>query len=82
MGCLLNGLRTSGISADKWTIAAQDKGEKRKTVEQEAERFVGKWTATEKARARLRYAVVCPNLTRRTKDRIVQISMPALVRSP
>ena len=30
------------------------------------------WIAAEKARAGLRHAVVCPNVTGRTKERIVQ----------
>ena len=34
--------------------------------------FRGEWTAAEKARARLRHAVVCPNVTGRTKERIAQ----------
>ena len=46
----------------------------RKTVEQEAERIMAKGTVTEKVRAGLRHAVaiVCPNVTRRTKERIAQ----------
>ena len=40
--------------------------------EQGAERFMAKWIAEEKARARLRHAVVCPNVTGRTKERIAQ----------
>ena len=31
------------------------------------------WIAAEKARAGLRHAVVCPNVTGRTKERIAQI---------
>ena len=31
-----------------------------------------KWIAAEKARARLRHAIVCPNVTGRTKERITQ----------
>ena len=33
---------------------------------------MAKWIAAEKARAGLRHAVVCPNMTGRTKERIVQ----------
>ena len=33
---------------------------------------MAKWTAAEKARAGLRHAVVCPNVTGRTKERIAQ----------
>ena len=39
-------------------------------AEQGAERFMAKWIAVEKARAG--HAVVCPNVTRRTKERITQ----------
>ena len=39
------------------------------TAEQGAVRFMVKWIAAEKARAGLRHAVVCPNATRRTKER-------------
>ena len=31
---------------------------------------MAKWIAAEKARAGLRHAVVCPNVTGRTKERI------------
>ena len=51
-------------------IAAQDDGEWRRTAEQGVERFMAKWIAAEKARARLRHAVVCPNVTGKTKERI------------
>ena len=36
------------------------------------EHFMAKWIAAEKARAGLRHAVVCPNVTGRTKERIAQ----------
>ena len=36
------------------------------------QRFMAKWIAAEKARARLPHAVVCPNVTGRTKERIAQ----------
>ena len=36
------------------------------------ERFMAKWIAAEKARAGLRHAVACPNVTGRTKETIVQ----------
>ena len=42
-----------------------------------------KWIATEKAKAGLRHAVVCPNVTGRTKERIPpKASGLVLVRSP
>ena len=52
--------------------AAQDEGEWRKTAEQGAEHFMSKLIAAEKVRAGLRHAVVCPNVTGRTKERVAQ----------
>ena len=73
MGRSLDDPRAFGINADELTIAAQDKGEWRRTAEQGAERFMAKSTAAEKARAALWHAaVLCPNVTRRTKERIAQ----------
>ena len=43
----------------------------RRTAEQ-AEHFMAKWIAAEKARAGLRHAVICPNVTGKTKERIAQ----------
>ena len=51
---------------------AQSEGECGKTVEPGVERFMAKWIAEEKARTGLRHAVVYPNVTGRTKDRISQ----------
>ena len=72
MGCFLDDLRAFGINADQWTSAAQDEGEWRRTAEQGAEHFMAKLIAVEKAKAGLRHAVVCPNVTGRTKERIAQ----------
>ena len=72
MGCLLDDLRAFGINADQWTTAAQDEGEWRRTAEQGAEFFMTKWVFAEKTKAGLRHAVVCPNVTERTKERIAQ----------
>ena len=72
MGCFLDDLRAFGISADQWTTVAQDEGEWRRTAEQEAEHFMAKWIVVEKPRAGLRHAVVYPNVTGRTKERIAQ----------
>ena len=52
--------------------SAQDEGEWRRTAEQGAEHFMAKWIAAEGARAGLRYAVVCLNVTGRTIERIAQ----------
>ena len=72
VGCFLDYLRAFGINADQWTTAAQDEGEWRRTVEQGAEHFMAKWIVAEKAKAGLRHAVVCQNVTGRTKERIHQ----------
>ena len=72
MGCFLDDLRAFGINADQWVAAAQDEGEWRRTAEQEAEHFVAKWIVAEKNKAGLRHALVCPNVTGRTKERIAQ----------
>ena len=72
MGRFLDDLRAFGIDADQWTTAAQDEGEWRKTAKQGAECFMAKWIAAEKVRAGLRHAVICPNVTGRTKERIAQ----------
>ena len=72
IGCFLDHLRAFGINAHEWTTAAQDEEKWRRTAEQGAERFMAKWIAAEKARAGLRHAVVCPNVTGRTKERIAQ----------
>ena len=72
MGCFLDDVRAFGINADPWKTAAQDEGEWRRTAEQGAEHFMAKWIAAEEARAGLRPAVVCPNVTERTKERIAQ----------
>ena len=72
MGCFLDDLRVFGINADQRTTAAQDEGEWRRTAEQGTEHFMAKWIVAEKAKAGLQHAVVCPNVTGRTKKRIVQ----------
>ena len=69
-GCFLDDLRAFGINADQWTTAAQDQGEWRRTAEQGEEHFLAKCIAAEKTKAGLRHAVVCPNVTGRTKERI------------
>ena len=63
MGCFLDDLRAFGINADQWTTAAQYERERRKTVEQGVEHFMAKWIAAKRARAGLRHAMVCPNVT-------------------
>ena len=72
MECFLDNLRAFGINADQWTTVAQDEGEWRRTAEQGAEHLMAKLIVTEKARAGLRHAVVCLNVTGRTKERIAQ----------
>ena len=80
MGCFLDDLRAFGINTDQWTTAAQDEEEWRRTAEQGVEHFMAKLIATEKAKAGLRHAVVCPNVTGMTKKRKAQ-SMRARVGS-
>ena len=72
MGYFLDDLRDFGINAVQWTTAAQDEGEWRTTAQQGAGHFMAKWIAAEEARAGLRHAVVCPNMTGRTKQKIAQ----------
>ena len=62
-GCFVDDLRAFGINADQWTTEAQDEREWRRTAQQGAEQFMAKWIAAEKAKAGLRYAAVCPNVT-------------------
>ena len=71
MGCFLDDLRAFGINADQWTTAAQDEGEWRRTAEQGA-RHYGTMDRCRKNKAGLRNAVVCPNVTGGTKERIAQ----------
>ena len=72
MGCFLDDLRACGINADQWMTEAQDEGEWRRTAGQGAEHFMAKWIVAEKTKAGLRHAVVCPNVTGRTKERTAQ----------
>ena len=72
MGCLLDDLRIFGIDPDKWTIAAQDEGGWLRTAKQGAECFMTKWIPVERARAALRHAETCPNMTGRTKKMLAQ----------
>ena len=41
-------------------------------MEHGAGRFIAKWVAVEKAWAELQDAVVCPNVTEKTNERIAQ----------
>ena len=73
MGYFLDDLRAFSINADQWmTAAAQDEWEWRKTAERGADHFMAKWIVAEKTKVGLRHAVVCPNVTGRTKKRIAQ----------
>ena len=65
-----------GINADQWAAAAQDEGKWRRAAEQGAEHFMAKRVAAEKAKAGLRHAVVCTNVTGRTKKMIAQSKQP------
>ena len=73
MGCFLDDSRAFGINADQWTTTVQDEEKWRRTAEQGAEHFMANLITAEKIRAGLRQlAVVCPNVTGRTKERIDQ----------
>ena len=76
MGRFLDDLRAFGINADQWTTTAQDEWEWRRMAEQvvAGHFFMAKWIAAKNARAGLLryYAVLCPNVTERTKGRIAQ----------
>ena len=71
-GFFLDDFRAFSINADQWTTAAQDEGKWRRMAEQGAERFMAIWITAEKARSGLRHAIICPNVTGRTKERIAQ----------
>ena len=77
MDCFLDDLIAFGIKADQWTTAAQDEREWRRTAEQGAEHFMAKWIAAEKAKAGLRSAVVCPNVTGKAKKKMIAQSKRA-----
>ena len=76
MGCFLDDLRAFSVNVDQWTTVAQDDGGWRRTAEQGAEHFMAKWIVAEKAKAGLRHAVLRPNVTGRTKERIAQSKRP------
>ena len=72
MGFFLDDLGSFGINADQWTTAAQGKGGMAQNGGMRGEHFMVKWIAAEEVGAGLRHAVVWPNVTGRTKERIAQ----------
>ena len=50
----------------------EDEEKWRRTAEQGAKHFMAKWIVAEKTKAGLRHAVVCSNVTGRTKERTAQ----------
>ena len=71
IGCFLDDLRAFDINAVD--DCSPRRGRWRRTAEQGGEHyFVAKWIVAEKTKAGLRHAVVCPNVTGRTKRRIAQ----------
>ena len=74
MGCFFYDVRAFGINADQWTTAAQDEGEWRRPAEQEEEHFMAKLIVAEKDNAGLRHAVVCPNVTGKTRRGYPKVS--------
>ena len=71
-GELVRGAGCVGGQEKEWMGCFQDEGESRRTAEQGAEHSMAKWIVAEKAKAGLRHAVVRPNVTGRTKERIAQ----------
>ena len=66
---------TSELSASTPTSGRRSLGRGEMTQDggtRGVERFMAEWIAAEKARARLRHAVACPDVTGRTKERIAQ----------
>ena len=72
MGWFLDDLRVFGNNTDQWTTAAQDVGGWRRMAKKGAEYFMAKCIVADKAKAGLRHAVVCPNVTGRIKKRMTQ----------
>ena len=72
MGCFLDHLRAFGINVDQWTTAASGRGGMAQNGRTRGGTFHGKMDRCRKTKAGLRHAVVCPNVTRRTKERITQ----------
>ena len=72
MGCFLDDPRAFGIKADQWTTATQDEEGWRRKAEQGGGHLMAKRIVAEKTKAGLRHAVVCPNVTGRTKKMIAQ----------
>ena len=72
LGYILDDLRAFGINADQWRTAAKNAGDWRRTAEQGAEHVMAKWIVGVKTKTGLRHAVLCPNVTGRTKERIAQ----------
>ena len=71
MGCFPDDLRAFGINADQWTTSAQDEGEWRRAAQQGGGTIHDKMDrCRENQGCGLRHAVVCPNTTGRTKERI------------
>ena len=64
--------RTSELSASTPISGRLQPRTRGNGAEQRAQHFMAKWIVAEKAKAGLRHAVVCPNVTGRTKERITQ----------
>ena len=60
------------VLVNKGERTSTSEREYRNTAGQGEERFMAKCIAAEKARAGLRHAVACPNVTGRTKEKIAQ----------
>ena len=58
----LDDLRAFGINADRWTTAAQDEGEWRRTAEQGAKHFMAKWILCRESQG---WTTVCSGMPER-----------------
>ena len=69
-------MRTCKDKRSSWDLIEFSNGiksrEKSTVILYTSEHFMAKWIDAEKNKAGLRHAVVCPNVTGRTKERIAQ----------
>ena len=73
MGCFLDDLRALSINADQVDDRSPGRGGMAQDGGTRGEKFHGEMDrCRESQRAGLRHAVVCPNVTGRTKERIAQ----------
>ena len=71
MGCILDDLRVSASTLTSGRSQPRTRGNGI-GWRNKAEFFMTKWIAAERAKVALRHAVICPNVTGRTKERVAQ----------